>query len=200
MQFRMQNGMFVPQEHQSDKCFLDIGNNSHRYHYCLRSQSMRDRKKDMRSAVTFRFDIFHFLPCEMRCRLYKLTPNHGMRFGEAKNPGPEQLFTFCATNPTALFNKTSAVLSLDAHCTFLSETSATKCAQMSISQDFATTTQKFFWGKPVLPPKCATQGRLVARPEYRSRYSYQFACQIAAPYQLYNVGHMPIPGNLAPGR
>ena len=87
----------------------------------------------------------------MSCRLYKLTPNHGMRFGEAKNPGPEQLFTFCATNPTALFNKTSAVLSLDAHCTFLSETSATKCAQMSISQDFATTTQNTFWGKPVLP-------------------------------------------------
>ena len=119
MQIRMQNGMFVPQKHQSDKCFLDIGNNSHRYHYCLRSQSMRDRKKDMRSAVTFRFGIFHFLPCEMRCRLYKLTPNHGMRFGEAKNPGPEQLFTFCATNPTALFNKTSAVLSLDAHCFFI---------------------------------------------------------------------------------
>ena len=57
----------------------------------------------------------------------------------------------CATNPTALFNKSSAVLSLDAHCTFLSETSAAKCAQMSISQDFAATPQNLFWGKPVLP-------------------------------------------------
>ena len=151
MQLGMQNGMFVPQEHQSDTCFLDIGNNSHRYQCCLRSQSMRDRKKDKRSVVTFALNIFHFLPCESRCKLYKLSPNHGKRLGEAKNPGPERIFTFCATNPTALFNKTSAVLSLGAHCTFLAETSATKCAQMSISQDFAATPQKLFWGKPVLP-------------------------------------------------
>ena len=80
---------------------------------------------------------------------FRLSPLHGLRIGEASNPGPFQSITFCVTNPTAIFGKVAVVCKLNAQVIFLSETSATRNTQMLEGPNFQKAGFTAFWGAPV---------------------------------------------------
>ena len=79
----------------------------------------------------------------------------GIRFGEAKNPGPDTLFRFGITNPTCVSNKFDAyrdlLFGIDCHVVSLSETAATESVQLQLSSKFKPKKCKILWSPPVLP-------------------------------------------------
>ena len=83
--------------------------------------------------------LLHFglLTCFHSVLLFRRVLGHGIRYGEARNPGPEMLhFGLC--NPTSLTNKADAFRTLqqsyDCHFIAFAETSATSTAQSMVQR------------------------------------------------------------------
>ena len=93
----------------------------------------------------------------------------GIRFGEAQNPGPDQLssFGFCVVNPTTLNQRADVLLDLMRHtkCQVLtcSETSATAQTQKSFTGVMRKQQLSCFWSPPVVPMRSTVTGTPSAR-------------------------------------
>lgn len=90
---------------------------------------------------------------------YRLSPQHGVRFGEATHPGPSPAtihrIGFVVTNPTGVYNKTSIFEAYQPDLLALSETSATQRVQSLEQRNFAKLAMKTHWGQP-MPTQMST--------------------------------------------
>ena len=89
-----------------------------------------------------------------------------IRFGEAKNPGPESpqnnAIKFCITNPTCLMNKSDTYTDLSAcgyHYIAMSETAATENLQNNFAKSMRQQGLRVQWGVPVVPFRQTTTGK-----------------------------------------
>ena len=90
-------------------------------------------------------------------RLYRLSPLHACRIGEAEHPGPEQIpFKIALINPTAVYNKQDEIEQLQCHAYALSENSATHSVQVEMDQKFRSLGIKSVWTPPVAPHTACT--------------------------------------------
>lgn len=82
--------------------------------------------------------------------IFRLTPEHGRRIGEASHPGPGDSNTFCllVTNPTSVYQKADLFASYEAAILMLSETSATTKVQTSEQIQFRKQGFHTVWGSP----------------------------------------------------
>ena len=91
-----------------------------------------------------------FLPFVIRPLL-----GNGVRFGEAKNPGPCNRVRLCITNPTCVSNKFDVYCDLlqqhSLHVISMSETAATQLVQKQLTRKFNAKKCKLLWGLPVPP-------------------------------------------------
>lgn len=98
---------------------------------------------------------------------HRLCLGCAVRFGEAKNPGPESTqhvtVKFCLTNPTCLMNKTGTYCDLTAsygcHYIAMSETAATQHMQNAFAKSMRHQGLKVQWGVPVPPFRQTTTGK-----------------------------------------
>ena len=89
--------------------------------------------------------------------LYRLSPLHACRLGEAKNPGPDSIpFKIGVINPTAVHNKHDDIQKLQCHIYALSENSATTTVQIETERKFRTAGIKSVWSPPVAPHAACT--------------------------------------------
>ena len=83
----------------------------------------------------------------------------GTRVGEAGHPGPNDVsipvdthddyVKIAVINPTAVYNKHDDILSIDAHCYCLAETSATEAIQKTMTHEFRQKGFRPFWSNAV---------------------------------------------------
>ena len=78
-------------------------------------------------------------------------PFHGVRVGEAQNPGPasEFLVKCCLLNPTAIYNKVDLITSIDSQIYQVAENSATAAIQLVTQQEFRKNMYQSHWSPPV---------------------------------------------------
>ena len=89
--------------------------------------------------------------------LFRLSPLHACRLGEAKNPGPESIsFKIGLINPTAVYNKHDDIQLLQCHTYALSENSATTTVQAETERTFRNAGIKSVWSPPVAPHAACT--------------------------------------------
>lgn len=81
----------------------------------------------------------------------------GSRVGEARNPGPP--LSVAILNPTAMLNKTEAILKLPAQVMFCSETSVTVAASKILDKEFKKHKAKAFWSQFASPKIQTHDGR-----------------------------------------
>ena len=77
--------------------------------------------------------------------------------GEARNPGPP--LSVAILNPTAMLNKTEAILKLPAQVMFCSETSVTVAASKILDKEFKKHKAKAFWSQFASPKIQTHDGR-----------------------------------------
>lgn len=87
----------------------------------------------------------------------------GTRVGEAGHPGPNEgnvpfddyidnlgdQIRFAVVNPTAIYRKCDEILSIDAQCYCLAETSATEAIQKMMTHEFRQKGFRPFWSNAV---------------------------------------------------
>ena len=83
----------------------------------------------------------------------------GMRVGEAGHPGPNERYIPCdahddqikiaVINPTAVYRKHDDIMSIDAQCYCLAETSATEAIQKMMTHEFGQKGFRPFWSNAV---------------------------------------------------
>ena len=93
----------------------------------------------------------------------------GIRFGEAKHPGPQcsnpksQTIRFCITNPTSLAQKSDVYVDLakihQCDVISLSETAATEAAQKTFSKLIGKHRLRCHWSPPVQPFRSTITGK-----------------------------------------
>ena len=89
--------------------------------------------------------------------LYRLSPHHACRIGEAENPGPSDIpYKIGLINPTSIYNKQDEIQSLQCHTYTLSENSATVSVQKEMEQRFRSLGIKSTWSPPVAPHLACT--------------------------------------------
>lgn len=89
--------------------------------------------------------------------LYRLSPLHACRIGEAENPGPSHIpFKIALINPTSIHNKHEDIHSLQCHAYALSENSATQRVQTEMEHKFRGLGIKSAWTPPVAPHTACT--------------------------------------------
>ena len=74
---------------------------------------------------------------------------NGMRIGEAKNPGPDDIFTISLINPTSILTRSQDIESLGADITAMSETSATSSVQHQFRKAMKAHGQTALFSSPV---------------------------------------------------
>ena len=115
-------------------------------------------------------DTLNYQPCHQVNHNYL----HGVRVGEAINPGPmsDQLqhatsaFKVGLINPTTMYQKEDDLLALDVDVLCLAETAATKSVQVAFNEAIKQTSYKVVWTLPIfdkfckdhLPTSCSFRG------------------------------------------
>ena len=96
---------------------------------------------------------------------YRLSPSHGVRFGEADLPGPSQTISLTCTlaNPTAVHGKADILLAMQSDLICLSETSATKAVQISTQRYLRTKGYASHWSAAAEPHQDLVQLREAVR-------------------------------------
>ena len=89
--------------------------------------------------------------------VYRLSPLHACRIGEANNPGPSHIpYQIGLINPTAINNKHDDIQALQCHTYTISENSATHSVQATMEQCFKKSGIRSVWSPPVAPHAACT--------------------------------------------
>ena len=94
---------------------------------------------------------------EVLLLMYRLSPQHACRIGEADNPGPPTIpYQTGLINPTAINNKLEDIQALQCHTYMISENSATQSVQTHMDQCFKKSGIRSVWSPPVAPHAACT--------------------------------------------